>query len=204
MGATRRLMLALALALATTAAIAQDRPETAQAILAGGCFWCVEHDLESLPGVTEVVSGYTGGTRPTPTYKNYNRVDAGNPTPHVEVVQVTYDPEVLSHEALLDAFLRRIDPTDSGGQFCDRGAAYRPAIFTANPDERQAAEAALARVSQRLATETPVEIIDAAPFWPAEAYHQDYAAKNPLQYRFYRWNCGRDQRVRELWGGVAD
>lgn len=192
-------VLALALALAGWSAAA----EPARAVLAGGCFWCVEHDLEPLPGVIDVVSGYAGGGRPSPNYQNYNRADADHPVPHIEVVEVVYDPEVLSREALLDAFLRRIDPTDGGGQFCDRGPGYRPAIFVADAAERQAAEAQLAAVSQALGVETHVAVLDAAPFWPAEDYHQDYAVNNPLKYQYYRWNCGRDRRVREVWGDSA-
>lgn len=191
--------LALVLALTGSGALAAE----ARAILAGGCFWCIEHDLEPLPGVIGVVSGYAGGSRPSPTYEDYNRTDAQNPVPHVEVVEVVYDPAVLSRELLLDAFLRRIDPTDGAGQFCDRGPAYRPAIFVSDAAERQAAKAQLAEISQMLGVKTEVAILDAAPFWPAEAYHQDYAASNPLKYNYYRWSCGRDQRVREVWGAEA-
>jgi len=191
--------LVLALALTGYGALAA----VARATLAGGCFWCVEHDLEPLPGVIDVVSGYAGGSRPSPTYQDYNRTDAQNPVPHIEVVEVVYDPAVLSREALLDVFLRRIDPTDGTGQFCDRGPAYRPAIFVSDAVERQAAEARLAEVSHTLGVKTEVAILDAAPFWPAEAYHQDYAANNSLKYNYYRWRCGRDQRVREVWGAEA-
>ena len=192
-------LLVLAIALTGSGVLAAE----ARATLAGGCFWCVEHDLEPLPGVIDVVSGYAGGSRPSPTYQDYNRTDAQNPVPHIEVVEVVYDPAVLSREALLDVFLRRIDPTDGTGQFCDRGPAYRPAIFVSDAVERQAAEARLAEVSHTLGVKTEVAILDAAPFWPAEAYHQDYAANNPLKYNYYRWRCGRDQRVREVWGAEA-
>lgn len=194
------LALALAMAGAGSRASAAD---PAQAILAGGCFWCIERDLETLPGVLDVVTGYAGGGRPSPTYDDYNRTDAQNPVPHLEVVEVTYDPATLSRNALLHTFLRRIDPTDGGGQFCDRGPAYRPAIFVADNAERGATEAKLAETSQTLGAETAVAIVDAAPFWPAEDHHQDYADKNPLQYQNYRWSCGRDQRVREVWGDEA-
>lgn len=193
-----------ALVLCVTAAaprvLADDPSVAAKATLAGGCFWCIEHDLEPAPGVIGVVSGYAGGSRTAPTYQNYNRTDAQNPVPHIEVVEVTYDPATISHRALLDIFVRRIDPTDGGGQFCDRGPGYRPAIFVSDAAEREAAADVLTSAAQTLGAETAVEILDAAPFWPAEDYHQDYAARNPAQYTFYRWRCGRDQRIREVWG----
>lgn len=195
--------LVLAASGGASGAFAQDPSRLAKATLAGGCFWCIEHDLERVPGVVDVVSGYAGGSRPDPTYENYNRPTADNPVPHIEAVQVTYDPEVISHEALLDVFVKQIDPTDGEGQFCDRGPGYRPAIFVADEAERRAATALLAGVEKTLGAETAVEVIDASPFWPAEDYHQDYAAKNSLQYNFYRWRCGRDQRILEVWGEAA-
>ena len=183
-------------------ALAEPAPTTASAILAGGCFWCVEHDMRQLPGVTEAVSGYTGGSRANPTYEDYHDVDAANPVPHVEAVRVTYNPAVLSYEKLLDYYFRHIDPTDGGGQFCDRGPAYRPAVFVGNDAERKAAEAKKAEVARLLKQNVAVEVLNAQTFWPAEDYHQDYAAKNPIRYKYYRWNCGRDQRVRALWKTV--
>ncbi len=171
----------------------------AQAILAGGCFWCVEHDLRQLPGVIDVVSGYTGGSRPNPTYEDYHDVDAANPVPHVEAVRATYDPSRLSYAGLLDYYYRHIDPTDGGGQFCDRGPSYRPVVFVASKSERETAEAKKAEVARLLKQDVAVEVLDARTFWSAEDYHQDYAAKNPLRYKYYRWNCGRDQRVEAVW-----
>jgi peptide-methionine (S)-S-oxide reductase len=183
-------------------ALAQAAPTTASAILAGGCFWCVEHDLRQLPGVVDVVSGYTGGSRPNPTYENYHDVDAADPVSHVEAVRVTYDPSRLSYESLLDYYFRHIDPTDNGGQFCDRGSAYRPVVFVSNETERKVAETKKAEVAHLLKQNVAVEVLDAQTFWPAEDYHQDYASKNPLRYKYYRWNCGRDQRVETIWKNV--
>lgn len=180
-------------------ALAEPAPSTASAILAGGCFWCVEHDMRKLPGVTEAVSGYSGGSRPNPTYEDYHDVDAANPVPHLEAVRVTYNPAVLSYEKLLDYYFRHIDPTDGGGQFCDRGPAYRPAVFVGNEAERKVAEAKKAEVARLLKQNVAVEVLNAQTFWPAEDYHQDYAAKNPVRYKYYRWNCGRDQRVEAVW-----
>ncbi len=172
------------------------------AILAGGCFWCVEHDFRLLDGVTGVVSGYTGGTRPNPTYDNYHDSDAANSVPHVEAAQITYDPAKLSYEKLLQFYFRHIDPTDGDGQFCDRGPAYRPVIFVATEDERAIAEAQEVEVAKLIGQPVAVEILPAKTFWPAEDYHQDYAAKNPVRYKYYRWNCGRDNRIDKVWGGA--
>jgi peptide-methionine (S)-S-oxide reductase len=180
-------------------ALAEPAPKAATAVLAGGCFWCVEHDMRQLSGVTEAVSGYSGGSRPNPTYEDYHDVDAPNPVPHLEAVRVTYNPSVLSYEKLLDYYFHHIDPTDGGGQFCDRGPAYRPAVFVGNEPERIAAEAKKAEVAKLLNQKVAVEILDAKTFWPAEDYHQDYAVKNPIRYKYYRWNCDRDQRVEAVW-----
>lgn len=169
----------------------------AKAVFAGGCFWCMEADFEKVPGVTEVVSGFAGGTRPNPTYN-------GNHEGYREAVEVTYDPEKVSYPQLLDYFWRHIDPFDSGGQFCDRGPSYLSAIFVANAGERRLAEES----KQQVAKEFPGQsvftpILDATTFYPVkgdESYHQDYYKKNPIRYKYYRWNCGRDQRVEEIWG----
>lgn len=176
---------------------------TATAILAGGCFWCVEHDFAKLPGVKDVVSGYSGGTRANPTYENHHDTDTENSVAHVEVVQITYDPALLSYDKLLDHYFRNIDPTDGGGQFCDRGTSYRPVIYTANDEERDTAEAGKASVAKLIAQPVAVEILPAGKFWPAEDYHQDYAEKNPVRYNYYRWNCGRDQRIEKVWSATA-
>lgn len=168
-----------------------------KALFAGGCFWCMEDDFEKLDGVSEVVSGFTGGEVENPTYN-------GNHQGHYETVEVTYDPDVISYQQLLDHFWVNIDPFDSGGQFCDRGSSYLSAIFTADAEERRLAEASRQKVENLFPGKTVVTpVLDATTFYPItgdESYHQDYYKKNPLKYKFYRWNCGRDQRLEELWG----
>ncbi|HET7409773.1 MAG TPA: peptide-methionine (S)-S-oxide reductase MsrA [Paracoccaceae bacterium] len=186
---------ALALALAGPAAAAE--PKTA--VFAGGCFWCVEADFDKVPGVLETVSGYTGGTVPEPTYR---QVGSGG-TGHYEAVEITYDPDEVTYEELLHTFWRTVDPTDPGGQFCDRGDSYLTAIFVADEAERAAAEASKAEAGEALGQEIVTPILDRAEFWPAEDYHQDYYLKNPQRYAYYRWGCGRDARVEELWGDEA-
>lgn len=171
--------------------------ESAQAVFAGGCFWCMEADFEKLPGVSDVVSGFTGGTVENPTYN-------GNHAGHYEAVLVTYDPAQVSYPQLLDYYWTRIDPFDAGGQFCDRGASYLSAVFVADADQRRLAEASKQDVEDRFDGKTVVTpILDASTFYPVkgeESYHQDYYKKNPLRYKYYRWGCGRDQRLGELWG----
>lgn len=176
-------------------AAASGRTETA--IFAGGCFWCTEADFEKLPGVTSAISGYTGGTVPNPTYE---QVSAGG-TGHYEAVRIAYDPALVSYDQLVDYYLRTVDPTDPGGQFCDRGPSYRTAIFVAGEVQRRAAEAEKEEVAAELPAQVVTPILPASEFYPAEAYHQDYYRKNSLKYRFYRTRCGRDARLQELWGG---
>lgn len=173
-----------------------DRPNGEKAVLAGGCFWCVESDLEKLPGVAGVVSGYAGGKGDNPTYKTYERMG------YVEVVEVTYDPAVISYEQLLDEFFRKINPTDGGGQFCDRGKAYRPAVFYQDEAQRKIIEQSIGKLQKSGKFDKPVktELIKSAPFYPAEEYHQDYYKKNPLKYKYYRFRCGRDQYLEKIWG----
>jgi peptide-methionine (S)-S-oxide reductase len=184
---------------------AEDKPaaESAKhmssAVFAGGCFWCVESDFDKVDGVIETVSGYTGGHVANPTYKQVSHEDTG----HYESVKVTYDPDVVSYNQLVTYFLHHIDPTDASGQFCDKGESYRSAIFVSTPDERATAEADLADVSATLPSPVATKVINADTFWPAEDYHQDYYQKNPLKYRYYRAACGRDARVKELWGEEA-
>ena len=175
--------------------------ELATATFAGGCFWCVESDFDSVPGVVETVSGYTGGTTPDPTYR---QVTAGG-TGHYEAVRIRYDPEKVSYERLLHLFWRSVDPTDAGGQFCDRGASYRTAIFTTTEEEHRLAEASKEAIKRSGVLEQSVatSIEPLKEFYPAEDYHQDYYVKNPVRYRFYRFSCGRDARVREIWGNEA-
>lgn len=179
--------------------------------VAGGCFWCVESDFESVKGVESVVSGYTGGHVENPTYKQVSRGGSG----HYEAVQIHFDPAVVSRETLLDLFFRSVDPTDAGGQFCDRGDSYRTAIFVSDPAEKQLAEAAKARAEEALGRRIVTPILEAGPFYQAEGYHQDYykgdnrvltrfgPIKQSAAYKRYRDACGRDQRVRQLWGNAA-
>lgn len=200
-----RTLLMLLISLFSASVMAESPPfiplppqPMAKAILAGGCFWCLEHDMLKLEGVTNAVSGYTGGTIPNATYENYHDEIPGQ-KPHVEAVEVTYNPAVLSYGALLDYFLRHIDPTDGGGQFCDRGAAYRPVIFTAHAAEAELAADKLAEAGKALKQRINVEVLPVSTFWPAEEYHQRYAEKNPIRYKGYRWSCGRDKRVKDVW-----
>ena len=180
-------------------AAAGDEP--AVATFAGGCFWCVESDFDAVPGVAETVSGYTGGTVENPTYQ---QVTAGG-TGHREAVQIRYDPEQVSYERLLHIFWRSVDPTDGGGQFCDRGDSYQTAIFAGNEEERRLAEASKEALELSAVLDEPVvtPIEPAGEFYPAENYHQDYYTKNPVRYRFYRFSCGRDSRVQQVWGRQA-
>lgn len=180
----------------TTMTPATTPAGAAEAVFAGGCFWCVEHDFEALPGVIEAVSGYTGGTLENPRYEDVVTETTG----HYEAVRVIYDPSVVTYEALLDHFWRHVDPTDAGGQFCDRGPSYRTAIFVTE-GQRAAAEASRAALQASGVLPAPVvtEVLPLQTFWTAEDYHQDYADKNPVRYRFYRTGCGRDARVAEVW-----
>ena len=171
---------------------------TATAIFAGGCFWCVEADFDKVDGVLSTVSGYTGGHLANPTYEDVVREDTG----HYEAVEVTYDPARVSYRMLVDHFFRTVDPVDAGGQFCDRGESYRTAIFTHSAEEKAEAEAAKAAAGEALGQPIVTPVLDAAPFYKAETYHQDYYEKNPLKYQYYRWSCGRDARVKELWGAA--
>ncbi len=171
------------------------------AIFAGGCFWCVESDFDKVPGVTETVSGYTGGHTANPTYKQVSKGGTG----HIESVRITFDPSVTSFERLVFLFWRSVDPTDAGGQFCDRGESYTTAIFAVSDEQRQSAEASKADLSASGTLGHPVvtPIRMATDFWPAETYHQNYHNKNPLRYKYYRNSCGRDKRVKALWGDEA-
>jgi peptide-methionine (S)-S-oxide reductase len=173
------------------------------AVFAGGCFWCVESDFDKVDGVVDTISGYTGGRIANPTYKQVSHENTG----HYEAVKITYDPDVVSYDYLVTYFLHHVDPTDADGQFCDKGESYRTAIFVANPNERTIADADIAAVDASGVLPAPVvtQVIGAETFWPAEDYHQDYYKKNPLKYRYYRASCGRDGRIKDLWGdSVAD
>jgi len=168
-------------------------------VLAGGCFWCIEADYEKLEGVISVVSGYSGGHIKNPTYK---QVSAGH-SGHIEVVEVTYNPQLIDRAKILDYFWRHIDPTRNDGQFCDRGPQYRPAIFYKDAMEKQALIESAQLIEKNKTFKEPlkVEFIQASTFYPAEDYHQDYYKKSPLRYQYYRYACGRDAKVEELWGG---
>jgi peptide-methionine (S)-S-oxide reductase len=206
----RIIMLRLALILGVLLTGAAQA-ETAKAVVAGGCFWCVESDFESVPGVKSVVSGFAGGTLENPTYED---VSAGG-TGHYEAVEIRYDPAKISYADLMALFLRSVDVTDAGGQFCDRGDTYRTAIFVSNKAEKAAAQAAIADAEAALGQKVVTPVLAAGAFWPADAYHQDYYRQDEIiitrrgpkskanAYKFYREACGRDARTHELWGSAA-
>ena len=177
---------------------AQTAAQTETATFAGGCFWCMEPPFDALPGVISTTSGYTGGDTRNPSYA---QVSAGG-TGHAEVVQVVFDPALVSYEQLLEVFWRNIDPLTPNRQFCDVGSQYRPAIFYHGEEQKRLAEASKAALEQAGTFAVPivVEIVTASEFWPAEEYHQNYYRKNPIRYKFYRYGCGRDKRLEELWG----
>ena len=201
-----RIALAVFLALTFTA---QAKAE--KAIVAGGCFWCVESDFESVPGVSNVVSGYTGGSTKNPSYEDVGGGDTG----HYEAVEITFDAGKISYADVIAKFLRSVDVTDAGGQFCDRGDSYRTAIFVSNAAQKAAANAAIADAKAVLGQKVVTPVLPAKAFWPAEAYHQDYykgsnivltragPKKQSNAYKFYRKSCGRDARVKALWGAEA-
>jgi peptide methionine sulfoxide reductase msrA/msrB len=195
------IMLLLPL-MAVQAILAKEERGVQKATFAGGCFWCMEPPFEKLDGVVEVISGYTGGHKENPTYEE---VSAGI-TGHVEAVQVTYDPAKITYEKLLEVFWRQINPTDSGGQFVDRGASYTTAIFYHNEEQMRLAEQSKKALDQSGRFNKPVvtEIRAAGPFYPAEAYHQNYYKRNPLRYKFYRYDSGRDRYLNEVWGKEKD
>lgn len=171
-----------------------------KAILAGGCFWCMEADYEKLGGVTDVISGFTGGTLKNPSYY-------GNHEGHYESVEITYDPDRISYKQLLDYYWVNIDPFDDTGQFCDKGHEYLTAIFVANETERKIAEESKRKVVEQFPGKKVVtRILNASTFYPItgdEIHHQDYYKKSPIRYKIYRWNCGRDKRLKEIWGDRA-
>jgi len=202
----RRIALGFVLAFAAaTAAIASEPlkvpPGRAVAIFAGGCFWCMEGPFDNVPGVEATISGYEGGRTASPTYE---QVSSGS-TGHAESVAVIYDPKKVGYDKLLDVFWHNIDPTTKDRQFCDGGSQYRTAIFFTDEAQRKAAEASKAAVEKSKPFREPVvtELTMAGPFWPAEDYHQDYYKKNPVRYNLYRTGCGRDARLKQLWGDKA-
>jgi len=203
---SRRLSGARALALAAVCLVAAAgiaptataQSPTAQATFAGGCFWCVEADFDKVPGVLSTTSGYTGGSVANPTYEQVSAKRTG----HAEAVLIVYDPAKVSYEQLLDRYWHSIDPTTRDAQFCDHGSPYRTAIFTHDAAQARAAQASLDALRKSKPFKQPIvtEIVAAGPFYPAEEYHQDYHTKNPIRYTYYRTACGRDARLKELWG----
>jgi peptide-methionine (S)-S-oxide reductase len=169
---------------------------TAKAIFAGGCFWCMEPPFDKLDGVSATISGYTGGTKKNPTYEE---VSSGN-TGHAEAVQIIYDPKKITYEKLLEVFWHNVDPLTANAQFCDHGSQYRTGIFYYDENQKKLAEESKKTIAKRFKEPIVTEITAATEFYPAEDYHQDYYSKNPLRYKFYRYNCGRDQRLDKLWG----
>lgn len=198
-------MIRLILALILLASAAEAKTKTA--ILAGGCFWCVESNFEAVPGVKDVISGYTGGTSQNPSYDDHRG--------HYEAVKITYDDAKISYAQIVEKFLHSTDVVDAGGQFCDRGKAYRSAIFVSNTAEKQIAKDEIAKAQTALGQTIVTPVLSAKTFWPAEAYHQDYYKSTELvltrrgpkekrnAYKFYRDSCGRDARIKQLWGSAA-
>jgi peptide-methionine (S)-S-oxide reductase len=187
----RRILLALLLTLPLHAA------PLAKAVFAGGCFWCMESDFEKVKGVVSVVSGFTGGKTPNPSY---DQVSMGG-TGHREAVEVTYDPAKVTYGQLVDVFWRNIDPMDFEGQFCDKGQQYLAAIFWRDAEQRRIAEISLANAKKRFGEKNvATDVLTLGPFYRAEEYHQDYYKKNPFRYHFYRAGCGRDARLKKVWG----
>lgn len=171
---------------------AADDGATKTAIFAGGCFWCVEDAFDKVDGVTETVSGYAGGTEPDPTY--------GSHEGYVEALKVTYDPSKVTYAQLLDNYWHNVDPFDATGQFCDKGPAYRTVVFVSDDAEKSLAEQTKHDIAQRFGKDVATQIRPTTTFYAAEDYHQDYHTKNPISYKYYKWNCGRAQRLSEIWG----
>jgi peptide-methionine (S)-S-oxide reductase len=204
-------MLGRIFGIALLLAAGSAQAATEKAIVAGGCFWCVESDFESVPGVKKVVSGYTGGKTANPTYKQIGKGGTG----HYEAVEITFDNSKISYDSILKLFFRSIDPTDAGGQFCDRGASYRTAIFVLNGAQKAKALEAKMAAAKALGRKIVTPVVGAGKFWPAEGYHQDYyrgsnvviTRRGPKRqsdaYKFYRKACGRDAKVKQLWGSAA-
>ncbi len=170
----------------------------AKAAFAGGCFWCMVHPFDQLPGVVKVTSGYAGGHAQNPTYEEVS----GGSTGHAESVEVVYDPAKVTYQKLLDTYWHNVDPFTPNAQFCDHGNQYRTAIFYATPEQKKLAEASKADMQHRFKEPIVTQIVPLTQFWPAEDYHQDYYKKNPIRYKFYRYNCGRDRRLEQIWGAA--
>jgi len=194
----RMIFLWVVMLMATNPAVAQ---ESETATFAGGCFWCMEHPFDELPGVISTTSGYTGGHTEHPSYE---QVSSGT-TGHAESIQIRFDPARVSYEQLLDVYWHNTDPTTPNRQFCDTGTQYRPAIFYHSEAQKRAAEASKAALMKDKPFDGAIvtNIVAAGHFWPAEEYHQNYYLKNPIRYKWYRFNCGRDQRLQQLWGNAG-
>jgi len=191
----RRLIAFLILLQLLIASPVKAFAESEEAIFAGGCFWCLEHDLEKLDGVVTAESGYSGGDLTNPTYENH--------VGHQEVVKLIFDSDIISYKDLLKQYWVNIDPFDNKGQFCDRGDSYKPVIFTSNQEQKRDAKESQETISVGLnipLEQLKVDIVESKVFWLAENYHQDFAVKNPLKYNFYRTSCGRDNRLKKVWG----
>ena len=205
MNAPRRLMAALAcaglVALTGTASAQSQAAATAKAVFAGGCFWCVESDFDKVKGVLSTTSGYTGGKTVNPTYEQVSNTNTG----HAEAVEIVFDPAKVSYEKLVEHFWLTIDPTTPDRQFCDVGSPYRTAIFAQDAAQLKAAQASKAALEKSKPFKEPVvtEVAQGGVFYPAESYHQDYYKKNPVRYKYYRNSCGRDARLKQLWGEQA-
>ncbi len=193
-----RLLAILSLIFTSLGSISQAE-NLQTAILAGGCFWCVESDFDKVEGVKETTSGYTGGHVDNATYK---QVSAGG-TGHYEAVRIIFDADIVSYDQILHVFWRTVDPTDAGGQFCDRGDSYRTAIFATDDQQMAAANASKSALNGRLPAPIVTPVLPASDFWVAENYHQNYYDTHPIRYKYYRNACGRDRRVKELWGDEA-
>ncbi|MEO5831527.1 MAG: peptide-methionine (S)-S-oxide reductase MsrA [Rhodanobacter sp.] len=186
----------------TNAAATASKPDrVATAVFAGGCFWCVESDFDKVPGVISTTSGYTGGTTPNPTYE---QVGSGN-TGHAESVEIQFDPARVSYKQLVEHFWRTIDPTTRDREFCDVGTPYRTAVFAQDAEQLAIAEASKAALEKSKPFSAPIvtEVVQGGEFYPAEDYHQNYYKKNPIRYKVYRYRCGRDARLKQLWGDQA-
>lgn len=194
---SRILFAALFLAFASLQSASAQTEKTEVAIFAGGCFWCVESDFDRIDGVLETTSGYIGGEGKDPTYETHATRGFR------EAVAIRFDPARVAYADLLDAFFHSVDPTDAGGQFCDRGHSYTTAIYTVEPDQKKAAVEAKTKAEAELGKPVVTPIETATEFYPAEGYHQDYYRKNPIRYKFYRFSCGRDNELEQLWGSAA-
>jgi peptide-methionine (S)-S-oxide reductase len=192
-----RILAGLATALALTAVAHAAPAKTETAVFAGGCFWCMESDMKNIPGVVSVESGYTGGTLKNPSYQDVITERTG----HYEAVRVRFDPAKISYAGLMNRYWKLVDPTDAGGQFCDRGPSYRTAVFDNGPQQRAIAEKSRAEAAKKLKTgKMTTQVLNLGEFWPAEEYHRDYAHRNKLNYSAYRLGCGRDRRLVQVWG----